>query len=703
MHQDSLALKSSLRNQSESFEQRLEHFESAWQQQEPPDIAEFCRSAGNDPPHRVFLQNLIELDLEYRWRRFRSDAPPAAQLDSHGFPQFPRLEDYAKVIPHDVQDSVLSPELAAEEYRVRTLWGDVPGRQQFLSRFTSDPDSIESALRQVESDIEIDHTESRVDDSASMFQASTVSERPGMPVGPALESTVLAPRDGDVGKYNLVRRLGRGAFGEVWQAWDPSLKRNVAIKRPRRDRVFTREELQQFHREAQKLAQLGRVSGIVSVFDFGEQNDQPYIVTDYIEGQSLKEVLKRKELSADEAVDIVLEMADALSEAHKHEIYHRDVKPGNILLDEDGKAYLADFGLAVTQHEQERERHAIVGTFAYMSTEQAKGDSSRIDGRTDIYALGAVLYRLLTGKVVFFADSETAYLEKILHESPVPPREHSEKIAPELERICLKCLRKKPSERYSTAEELANDLRRLREPSTLRKMLLPGGVLAAGLVLGAIGVFGGYNSGPPDWAQPKLLVWESNNEQEDEHGYVKETETFDFETNGHALFGFDECDSDRLHIRMKCLIKPGQSDKKRKVGVFWGYQSFPSEDDISGCCWAAWVRPDESTGNAVLEIEQIQVGMKFGRHHVKKTLKVLGGTIPLKAVDGPSFEFIMVANPNSIEEITVNGKNALVEPLQLSDGIYPKIEAREWRRLRNTKHGVYGENGSFSVVNFLST
>lgn len=695
-------MNSSVWNQSEAFEQRLEQFESAWQQQEPPDLTEFCRDAGNSLQHRMFLQNLIELDLEYRWRRFRSSAPPAAQLDSYGFPQFPRLEDYATVLPHDIHASVLTPELAAEEYRVRTLWGDVPGRQQFLSRFTSNPESIESALRQVESDIEIDHNDSRVGDSASMFQVSTVSERPGMPVSPVLESTVLAPKEGNVGKYNLVRRLGRGAFGEVWQAWDPSLKRNVAIKRPRRDRVFTQEELKQFHREAQKLAQLGRVSGIVSVFDFGEQNNQPYIVTDYIEGQSLKDVLKRKELSQDEAIDIVLEMADALAEAHAHEIYHRDVKPGNILLDENGKGYLADFGLAVTQHEQERERHAIVGTFAYMSTEQARGDNSRIDGRTDIYALGAVLYRLLTGKVVFIADNETAYLEKILYDSPVPPREQTEKVAPELERICLKCLRKKPSERYATAAELAKDLRRLREPSTLRKMLLPGGVLAAGLVLGAVGVLGGFDAGRPDWGDPKIIVWEPADDQVHEHGFNENSGTFDFDAWGHSLFAMSKCETETLHIKAVLEITAGNSIQNPSGGVFWGFDRIKPEDAIDGCCWCLAIHREHDNQRTYLDIRQVEIQVAGGKHEVKRTVAVFGSRIDLPEITGPRFTISLTVNSAAIENIHVNGERVLENPLPLSERIYPAMFNRNWRRLVGTQSGIYGYHGSFSVHDFVT-
>lgn len=450
-----MAANQKLEQLNRKFSARLDQFESEWLDGTPPDIASYLRDSASASAQD--LSDLIELDLEYRWKQFSIVEPDSARAERE-FPLFPLLEDYVALLPEQRQEELLVPQLIAEEYRVRSRWGDRPDKQSFGERFPHDRAALEAALEEIDKEFESEEISPRSEDSSqSMLDHSTLiysrgpsDIKPDSPIGVAGWTTF--------GKYQLEIPLGRGAFGEVWKAYDPHLKRHVAIKFPRNDRHFPPEMLESFQREAQKLATLGRIPGIVTVFDFGEQDGQPYFVSDYIEGESLAHRLERGKLSFEESAELVARVAETLKRAHKLKLVHRDIKPANILLDADGEPYLADFGLAITDAEQLTEGRSIVGTFAYMSPEQASGESHRVDGRADIFALGVLLYRLLTDELPFRGKNSAQCIDHILHQKPRPPRQIDETIPAELERICLKCLKKDMEERYSSAGELARDL-----------------------------------------------------------------------------------------------------------------------------------------------------------------------------------------------------------------------------------------------------
>ena len=258
-----------------------------------------------------------------------------------------------------------------------------------------------------------------------------------------------------LGRFELIRVVGRGGFGEVWQAFDPVLKKHVALKVPTAGRPHGPAT---FLREAQKASSL-RHPAIVQVYDVGESPNGWYIVSEFIAGQSLRQRIDAGRVPFVEAVRVAEAVAGALHAAHLAGIVHRDVKPGNILLDAAGNAYLADFGLAADEAELLKERDRISGTFAYMSPEQIRGDTHMLDGRADIYSLGAVLYELLTGRRMFRADDFDGYQEMIQDREPRPLRSVDDAIPAELERICLRCVEKEVRDRYTTARDLADDLR----------------------------------------------------------------------------------------------------------------------------------------------------------------------------------------------------------------------------------------------------
>jgi tRNA A-37 threonylcarbamoyl transferase component Bud32 len=398
-------------------------FEGAWRSGRPQPIEQFLPPA-DSPLHLPTLEELVHIEMELSWKR-RGSSEGAAPT---------RVETYLERFPQLKQPEIVR-RLARQEWKVRQAIGEDLTPEELRGRF---PDLI----------------------GAEQDLAATWNGIPSP-----------ARRRPEVPGYEILEEIGRGGMGVVYKARHVQLDRLVALKMILRGGHAAEEDLQRFRSEAKAVAQLAHPN-IVQIHEIGEQEGDPYIALEFVEGGGLHQQLAREPITAQAAAVLVEQLALAMHAVHQRGILHRDLKPANILLTRDGQPKITDFGLAkrdpslAAASKREEGEHAltqsgaILGTPCYMAPEQAGGRNRTLSPATDVYALGAILYEALTGRPPFKGQTPLETLEQVRTVDPTSPRRLKPAVPRDLETICLKCLQKLPGDRYQSARELALDLRR---------------------------------------------------------------------------------------------------------------------------------------------------------------------------------------------------------------------------------------------------
>src|SRR5512139_2376214 len=287
------------------------------------------------------------------------------------------------------------------------------------------------------------------------------------------------PSTDRLGRYEIRRTLGKGAMGVVYEAFDPTIKRRVALKTIRADQLGgddAGEVLARFRREAQAAGRMSHPN-VVAIYDFDEDDGTSFIAMEYVEGRDLKSAFEHNERFANaDIVRIMAQILDALGYSHRQGVVHRDIKPGNVFLQDDGTVKVADFGIAHVDASSLTQVGSVMGTPSFMSPEQIQG--LPVDGRSDLFSAGVILYQFLTGERPF-AGSSTTTMQKVLKQDPLPPSTLNVTLPEAVDAVVRKALAKRPEDRYQTAQEFADALRAALAPAPARPAARPAPAAAA--------------------------------------------------------------------------------------------------------------------------------------------------------------------------------------------------------------------------------
>jgi eukaryotic-like serine/threonine-protein kinase len=486
-------------------------------------------------------------------------------------------------------------------------------------------------------------------------------------------------------RYELNHLIARGGMAEVYRAHDRLLDRPVALKVLFPELSIDRSFVERFRREAQAAANLSHPN-IVPVFDWGEDSGTYFIVMEFIDGRPLSAILKTAgPLSADRTADIGAPVAAALGYAHKHGVIHRDVKPGNVLITDEGQVKVTDFGIAraINTEESLTQTGAVMGTATYFSPEQAEGVG--VDARSDIYSLGVVLFEMVTGRPPFLGDTPVAVASKHVRDHPPAPRELNPSIPPTFEAIILKAMAKDASHRYATAEDLRADLLRFNEGRTVLAMDDATALLAVAGTTQAVGAVGGH-----DQTQAVGVVGQGG-----VPGVDDGDEPTSNRTRTYAII---------LAILLALLVVAGFF-LLRNLGYLGGSASF-NLPSVAGKTVQQATTKLEADGLVVRTTDQVssqKVGTVLSTDPAANSLVKKGDTVTLKVAVGAPVSKVTV--PSDLTGITSQDATALLQARGLTATIVKKASAtvqNDYVISTNPSSGTKVDTGSAVILTVSS-
>jgi serine/threonine protein kinase len=505
-------------------------------------------------------------------------------------------------------------------------------------------------------------SETRSNEHVVQVQAVVDSDQPQMP-------TRIANR------YDILSELGKGGQASVYLAEDTTLGRKVAIKMPRAGYSLSRQQQEQFQQEARSIAAL-KHPGIVTVHDFGIHDDgRCYIVLEYLPGQSLKDCLKKPDakqsFTIERSIQLISRIAEALHYAHQRGIYHRDLKPGNILLDEHGNPRISDFGLAVTQESQRVLKGQVAGTLPYMAPEQVRGESHWLNGQADIWALGVILYEMLAGRRPFQGTTEEELKEEILLRTPTPLRQMNDRIPREVDEVVMRCLAKDATYRFRDAEDVVFQTTKSTPLSVTKKSWTRPAkwigtiactiLLAAllGIVARTIPVTEPKELIPGAWNEvlsnrtPESLVWRQDNENSKWTYHPKE-QRVSLETTRLGLLKLADIPFSDFDV--ECQLRQARWRANGSIGIFFGYRPASKGGEDARQIQAFVVGSRETQQGTSFSLNRRRIVWPTGQD--EKTTSDTFATAKIRPQDLKWLQVLVRVRKSQVVEILVDNQRA---------------------------------------------